>query len=128
MLVDHFIKKCKKTFNKNITGITLNVEEIFMEYPWPGNVRELEHTMEHAFIHCNQRTITHKHLPPCFMELINSKVESSEDLEIDQTQEIIQALKKTAGNKSKAAELLGVSRRNLYRKMKELNIDGIEFL
>src|SRR4030066_1967385 len=64
LLIDHFLKKFNKKFNKNILAISENVKKIFINYPWPGNIRELEHALEHAFILCSQPTITFGHLPP----------------------------------------------------------------
>jgi PAS domain S-box-containing protein len=122
LLVDHFIKNFNKKFNKEISTVSSDVQKIFMDYPWPGNVRELEHTLEHAFILCRQPTITVEHLPS---ELINF---SLNDLSLqnngnaDNPQVIIEALEKTSWNKTKAAQLLGISRRSIYRKIKEFNI------
>ena len=65
-LIDHFVKKFNESINKNISGISTDVQKVFMDYSWPGNVRELEHALEHAFILCHQKTITLKHLPPVF--------------------------------------------------------------
>jgi transcriptional regulator of acetoin/glycerol metabolism len=93
-----------------------------MEYPWPGNIRELEHTMEHAFILCRQKTITVNHLPSVFKEFIGFKTFTLEDVKVDEPHAIVQALNKTAWNKAGAARLLGISRRTIYRKMKEYKI------
>jgi DNA-binding NtrC family response regulator len=64
LLIEHFIKKFSKKFNREIIAVTDDVRKIFMNYPWPGNVRELEHALEHAFIICRQPTAAIDHLPP----------------------------------------------------------------
>ncbi len=122
LLVDHFMDKFNKKLNKEIEGITADVQETLIDYSWPGNVRELEHTMEHAFILCRHKTITLDHLPPDLGDLIEIKASSSGDLNDRERMEIIQALEKSKWNKTEAAPLLGMSRRNLYRKIKEYNI------
>lgn len=122
LLVEHFISVFNKKFNKKISSITPDVQKIFLDYPWPGNVRELEHTLEHAFILCKQTVISVKHLPP---ELINHDVKTDfchNDRKLDDPDTIIDALEKSSWNKTKAAQLLGISRRSIYRKIKEFNI------
>ena len=112
-----FFLNINKKFNKNIAGVSANVQKMFMDYPWPGNVRELEHTLEHAFVLCSQPIITFDCLPSDFKEGAGSFEER-----VDSAEEIIQALEKTLWNKAKAARVLGVSRRTLYRKIKDYNI------
>ena len=93
-----------------------------MEYSWPGNVRELEHTVEHGFILCKQSAITPEHLPFEFKTIVIQPSISHNNGEIDDPQIILQALERTDWNKVKAAQLLGISRRTIYRKIKEHNI------
>ncbi len=121
-LIEHFIKKFNNKFNKKIKTISADVEKLFMEYPWPGNVRELEHTIEHGFILCKQSAITPEHLPFELKTIAIQPSISHNNGEIDDPQIIIQALERTDWNKAKAAQLLGISRRTIYRKIKEYNI------
>ena len=122
LLVNYFIKKFNSKFNKSIVSVSTDVEKIFMEYPWPGNIRELEHALEHAFILCRQTAITIDHLPP---ELQTFEVDDSSlpgNGDVDDPKMILEALEKSAWNKTKAASLLGISRRSIYRKIKEHSI------
>ena len=121
-LIDHFVKKFSKKLNKNILGISTEVQRMFMEYNWPGNIREMEHALEHAFILCHQKTITIEHLPPIFGKFFDTKIAFLKDKGADEKQTILEALEKTAWNKTMASKLLGISRRNIYRKLKEHNI------
>lgn len=121
-LIEHFIKKFNNKFNKKIKMVSADVEKLFMEYSWPGNVRELEHTVEHGFILCKQSAITPEHLPFEFKTIVIQPSISHNNGEIDDPQIILQALERTDWNKVKAAQLLGVSRRTIYRKIKEYNI------
>ena len=122
-LVEHFVKKFNKKINKNVLGISTDVQKVFMDYSWPGNVREMEHALEHAFILCHQKAITLKHLPPVFESFLAAKTNLFKNIGVDEKQAIVQALEKTAGNKTMAAKLLGISRRNIYRKIKDYKIE-----
>lgn len=122
LLVGHFLQKFNNKFTKNIEGISGDVQMIFMDYPWAGNVRELEHTLEHAFILCHQNTITLNHLPIDLCNLVRKNPLYLEGLEDNGRQAILEALEKTAWNKSRAARLLGISRRTIYRKIEEYKI------
>jgi transcriptional regulator with PAS, ATPase and Fis domain len=121
-LIDHFVNKFNKKINKNINSISTDVKRMFMNYSWPGNIRELEHALEHAFILCHQKTITLKHLPPVFEKFFVTKADQFKNMGDDEKKSIIQALEKTAGNKTMAARLLGISRRSIYRKIKDYKI------
>jgi transcriptional regulator with PAS, ATPase and Fis domain len=122
-LIGYFVKKFNKKINKNILSISSDVQKVFMDYSWPGNVRELEHALEHAFILCHQKTITLKHLPPVFENFSAAKTHFLKNMGVDEKQVIVQALEKSAGNKTMAARLLGISRRNIYRKIKDFKIE-----
>ncbi|MBI4688421.1 MAG: sigma 54-interacting transcriptional regulator [Nitrospirae bacterium] len=122
LLVEHFINKFNRGFNKDIKGVSDDVQKIFMEYPWPGNVRELEHALEHAFILCRQPVITIDHLPKEFKLFVKGKEDLPAEEESTEIEKIRQVLKKTSGNKAEAARLLGVSRRTLYRKIEDYKI------
>ncbi|BCA80714.1 sigma-54 dependent transcriptional regulator [Desulfuromonas sp. AOP6] len=122
MLVDFFIQRFNGRFQRDIRGISDEVMRFFMSYEWPGNVRELEHVMEHAFILCPGAHILAEHLPPDLNTHIpgaRSRHLREDENEVDT---IRQALEKCGWNKAKAARLLGISRRTIYRKMEELDI------
>ena len=121
LLTDHFLGKFNKKFNRNITGISADVQKIFMEYRWPGNVRELEHSLEHAFILCRQNIITVDYLPGNIRSIAASGVHRARGKR-DEKGEILSALEKTGGNKAKAARLLGIDRKTLYRKIERLRL------
>jgi two-component system, NtrC family, response regulator HydG len=122
LLVNHFLNKFNKELNKEIVGISSDVQKAFMDYSWPGNVRELEHTLEHASILSRHKIITLNHLPSVFKEFHGTGFISLGDQRPDEIKSILQALEKTAWNKTKAASLLGMSRRSLYRKIEEYRI------
>lgn len=122
LLVNHFFHKFNKKLNKEISDISPHVQKIFMEYSWPGNVRELEHSLEHAFILCQESTITIDHLPQALKGFAATRPASSDDVKTDEPQAILQALEKASWSRVKAARLLGMSRSTFYRKIEEYKI------
>lgn len=122
LLVDYFIQKFNDKFSKQVTAISEDVKALFMNYSWPGNIRELEHTMEHAFVVTRQDTITVDYLPKSFTDHPEKNLSFSLDKGSDGPDAIAEALKRAGGNKSKAARLLGVNVRTIYRKIEKYNI------
>ena len=122
LLVDYFMKKFNKKLSKEIVAVSSDVQKILMDHAWPGNIRELEHTLEHAFILCRRNTITVDDLPIDFKDLVGKKDPFAKTREADEPGAILQALEKTAWNKAKAARLLGISRRTIYRKIEEYKL------
>jgi transcriptional regulator of acetoin/glycerol metabolism len=106
-----------------------------MNYPWPGNVRELEHVMEHAFVLCHGPVITLEHLPLEIRDDVTTggveksvriSVQESQPQEPSGSQEVLNALNKAHWNKTKAARLLGISRRTVHRKINRYQLSNEE--
>jgi transcriptional regulator with PAS, ATPase and Fis domain len=116
------LKKFNNKFGRTVNSVSEDVQKIFMEYPWQGNVRELEHAMEHAFILCHGRILTADQLPSNFRDFFRDKSVPEKKTTLGGPEAILEALKKSAGNKALAARLLGISRRTLYRKLEEYEI------
>lgn len=111
LLIKHFVAKYNKEMDKNILGPAQDSIAALMDYHWPGNIRELENAIEHAFVHAQGLYLT---LPDFPMEL-HYAGKKGQEKEIEQ---IRNALKKTRGNKTAAANLLGIGRATLWRKLK----------
>lgn len=122
LLVEHFIKRFNQKLKKNINNVSDDVYRVFMNYEWPGNIRELENAIEHSFVVCNKTVITVENLPN---ELREIKTTPSVDERSSEYNTILQALEKTHWNKTNAANLLGISRRTIYNKIKEHNISPV---
>jgi len=122
MLVEHFLALFNQKFNKKIKDISTDIWKMFSSYRWPGNVRELENTLEHAFICCHEGAITANQLPLEFHQLQSSATGAVPITGEEEAETIRQTLRKARWNKSKAAELLGISRRTIYRKMQKYGI------
>ena len=124
-LVDHFITKYNKKLGRNVKGLGKEASNKIMEYPWYGNVRELENTIERSMIMTDTDIIEDIDLPDV-QNKRNLPIDTwVEELSLDEAKGRIEkayiedALEKTNGNRTKAAELLGISRRNLLYKLKE---------
>ncbi len=124
LLVQHFCHLFSQKMNKKIFGVSQEVMNLFMAYSWPGNVRELKHAIEHGCVLCPCGKIDIEHLPMELIEIDNEwHFSKSSELHNELTKENIeQVLIETDGNKSKAASMLGVHRKTLYRKMGKLGI------
>ncbi len=122
LLVEHFCSKFNTKFNKDVRGVSDQVMRLFVNYTWPGNVRELENVLERGFILCHNDTITTDHISLQLKDAVAID-ENGEALECAATREqILDALEKTKWNRTKAAQLLGISRRTFYRKLKDFNL------
>ncbi|AOT69201.1 sigma-54 interaction domain-containing protein [Geosporobacter ferrireducens] len=141
LLTNYFISIYNHKFNKAVTTVSKKVAELFYTYDWPGNVRELQHIIEAAMNITNTNTIHIDHLPIYITEkynhlqeplledfLISPKSEESilplnEAIEAIEVSMIKKALKKSAGNMSKASKLLKVSRQTLQYKIDKYGLD-----
>ncbi len=117
LLVNHFCHLFNERFNKNIGGVSSEVLSKFMRYSWPGNVRELEHVMEHGFVLCRGDIISLEHLPCEIKDYESFGKIQPESHDKNSTQQLLDALVKSHWNKTKAARLLGINRRTIYRKI-----------
>lgn len=119
LLADYFLKRYAHKYKKNIQGLTRETKQKLMKYGWPGNVRELQHAIERAVILAQYSWLR----PDDFM--LTPQVEKKNgldeilNLEELELQAIKRALKRCSGNVSSAAELLGITRYALYRKMEK---------
>ncbi len=120
LLADFFLKQFSCREKKKLS-FSKEVLDIFEKFRWPGNVRQLKNIIERAVVLARGREITTKELPP---EIVNTqydekakKISSLKDLEL---LAIKDTLIKCNGNKSKAARMLGISRKTLYKRLNEL--------
>jgi DNA-binding NtrC family response regulator len=113
-----------------VTDLARDVEDLFMEYPWSGNVRELRNVLERAVILAGEGAIQRSHLPPGFAGLPNRLVETAGSettlrpgvtVEEAEKQLILMTIRHTGGNRARAAELLGLSVKTLFNKLRAYN-------
>ena len=132
LLANHFLNKFKRTLSKNLKGFTKATSKILLQHDWPGNVRELENAIERgATLAEPQKTLIDADLLP--EEMVAGR-EVGSNLEIPaannlpqavkelERQMIVDALSKFNGNRSKAADSLGLSRRGLLNKIERYHL------
>jgi len=120
LLVNHFVKEYCKKYRKELKKVTGNTMKKLQKYHWPGNIRELQHALERAIIMSEENTLQ----PSDFLFLVqkseSNDVDFSEfDLETVEKMMIQKAISKHAGNISKAAKSLGLTRASLYRRLEK---------
>jgi len=121
MLIDHFLNNAAQKHGKNIKRITEEAKNCLIKYDWPGNIRELRNVIERLVIICQSDIITPNCLPENIMDsrpkesFITIPIGTS--LKIVEKNLIIKTLSAVDNNKSKAAHLLGLSRKALYNKL-----------
>ena len=124
LLATHFLEIYKKRSNKNITGMTKKALVWLRRYDWPGNVRELENAMERAVIIAQGRMVDIDDLPHAVRGAeTNRTIEIEVGTSIDEVEKrmILQTLAYTRGDRSRAAQILGIGRKTLYRKLQQYN-------
>jgi DNA-binding NtrC family response regulator len=120
----HYLRHFSEKNQKRITGFESDVLPVLSMYDWPGNVRELENTIERAVILCPFEAINVESLSRKFMDLATRTRESIDEMTLPELEKKVigQALEKAAWNQSKAAALLGISRKQLRTKMKNFDL------
>ncbi len=142
LIIQHFISIHAEKTGKNILGFTPEAMRGMISYPWPGNIRELKNAVEYAFVLAKGKSIRPDHLPE---KVLNHRAALSLPLEdravlqedrafesippgraviVKQSarDELINALKQTDGNQTKAAKIMGVSRITVWKRMKKYNV------
>ena len=127
LLAGHFVGEFTHAYGRKPKELTPEAYEVLSAYAWPGNVRELRNLMERIVIMNPQSRIDVRHIPLQGVrktaakgpELSGSLQEVRESAEREY---ILKKMEESAGNVTRAADLLGLERSNLYRKMKALGI------
>ena len=119
LLAEHFLHVFAHKYKKEIRSMNREAKQKLMRYPWPGNVRELQHAMERAVIMSNASQLKPADFllrPQTDKTAVEDEVFNLKDLERDA---IDRAMKRCDGNANQAAELLGITRYSLYRKLEK---------
>lgn len=124
VFADYFLEKANQQLNKEIIGFSPDVVKIFQNYSWPGNLRELQNCVKRATLLTRGDYIESDVLPAEFFQIQKQQNSASTfSLSENERETIIHALSKAQNNKSEAAKLLKITRKTLYNKLKQYNID-----
>ncbi len=122
-MAGNFLNEFAQENDKPVTGFTTEAIDLLLAYSWPGNVRELRAAIEHAVVLCKGERISPPDLPAALRntspQLSPPSNSPQQGLTVKEAEKqlIIRALHETGGNRSEAARKLGMSRRNLHRKI-----------
>lgn len=122
LLVQHFLEKYSRAFDKKIDGLAPETMESLSNYSFPGNVRELENLIERAVALTDDSVLQIQDLPASFQRVSRGRSESWPSLEEKEREYIQQVLIQTDYKKGLAAEILKIPRTTLWRKMKRLGL------
>jgi DNA-binding NtrC family response regulator len=128
VLCRHFLRKFSDAQGKNVSEISDDVLDLLADYEFPGNIRELENIMEHSVAMADGASIELRHLPADFQQL-KLKIHSKRQrefltLEENEMEYIAWVLDQVDHKKTKAAEILGIDRVSLWRKLRRFNLDA----
>ncbi|QNL97078.1 sigma-54 dependent transcriptional regulator [Treponema sp. Marseille-Q4132] len=129
LLLNSFLKEYAKENGKNITGIDNRARALLYKYDWPGNIRELRNCIESAVVMCGGNEITPEDLPPTVSASIAAPsitIPVGTTLDDAEKAIICENLAANKGNKSKTADILGIGRKTLHRKLQEYGIGESE--
>ena len=127
-LVSSLLRDMNEKHSRQVTAVSEPVMTAFVAHAWPGNVRELRNTLERAVIVCEGGLIEPRHLPPGFGHLaLRTPVQDTNAVRlgvgttVDEAERllILKTLEATHNNKTRAAEILGISLKTLHNKLKE---------
>lgn len=121
-LVKYYIERYSDIHNKKIVGITDDVMRLIESYRWPGNIRELMNCIESSVVLTNGDEITVESIPDYLYQKLDSESNDNGMLGQLEQETILKVLNQTGGNKAKAAKVLGIGLRTLYRKIKDYSI------
>jgi DNA-binding NtrC family response regulator len=128
LLVDHFLQRYNREFNKSILGISGECVARLEGHSWPGNVRELKNVIQRAALMCNDDVLKPEHLPRSLQAAPRDPARVSftlgTSLEEVEREMVLQTLRYCDNNRSRAASMLGICRRALYNKLKRFGIGG----
>ncbi len=128
LLAHHFLRKYNKELTRNKKGISSEAMSAMMSYEWKGQVRELENVIERAVLLSDNDYLLLEDLPSAIREVDHSETVPVNTGKLDQAVQVFEKhhiqsmLKRTDGNKSEAARLLGIDPSTLYRKMERLGL------
>jgi two-component system response regulator HydG len=128
LLIDHFVAEFARTHGRPVRSVAPEARAALMRYAWPGNVRELRNVLESMVLLCGAETLTAADVPDSIREAAREPRRGGYELAGRTLEEVerdlIEAtLQLTGGNREKAAKLMGIGERTLYRRIKHYQME-----
>ncbi|MDN3722831.1 sigma-54 dependent transcriptional regulator [Aequorivita sp. SDUM287046] len=124
LFIEYFLAEANNSLGKDVIGLSKEVEEAFKNYSWPGNLRELKNVIKRSVLLTNSQFIPLEVIPREVILSENSKRSQMDfSRESNEKQLILNALKAADFNKTKAAKLLNITRKTLYNKIEQYQIE-----
>ena len=126
LFMHSFLREFNVANEKNIVGFDNKAKSLMLKYTWPGNIRELKSCVEHAVVMCNVEEIKEEDLPSSVRSVGNeTTISIPMGITMAEAEKIIiqENLAMNNGNKTKTADILGIGRKTLHRKLEEYNIE-----
>ena len=126
--IDFFIKESANEVGSKVSGITEEALQILTGYEWPGNIRQLRNCIRTMVVMCDRDKLDVSDIPieilkrPQLAGSVSGANLAGVSLSELEKKAIAETLEKTEGNREKAAKILGIGERTLYRKIKEYNL------
>ena len=129
LLIDHYLRELTRAYGKPVQALKPSVRKALYRYAWPGNVRELRNCIEHMIVATTDEVLGEDDLPEYMLEQAGAAGEepslaalAGQPLEEVEKRHIARTLELVDGNREKAAELLGIGERTLYRKIEKYGL------
>lgn len=122
LFADLFLRQANSELDRDIAGFDAKASEMLAAYSWPGNLRELKNVVKRAVLLARSRYITVADVAPSLSAATTQQVVQPLYDANDEQSRIVAALRSSGGNKSRAAQLLGIDRKTLYNKIDKYGI------
>jgi DNA-binding NtrC family response regulator len=129
LLAEHFRQEAAEEIGSDVSGVTEAAMQILVSYEWPGNIRQLKNAVRTMVVMCDRDRLDVQDIPPEISrrrQLTGGNASPSNlagvSLNDIEKKAIVDTLARTEGNREKAAKILGIGERTLYRKIKEYNL------
>ncbi|MHC4939018.1 MAG: sigma-54-dependent transcriptional regulator [Planctomycetota bacterium] len=124
LLCVHFLRSHARAAGRSVPELTARARRILEGYSWPGNVRELSHILERAVALCRGAVVDAEELPDHLAQPGPSPIPANQTLDEVEKAHILSILKSVNGNRGRAASILGIDRKTLYRKLLRFGVQS----
>ena len=128
LLIEHFIRQANEIHGAGVKGIAPDARRALMAFEWPGNIRQLRNVIENMVVLAADRTLTVENIPTEIQhrpdQIASAQLDGLAGISLEEAEKqlIRNTLKMVDGNRERAASILGIGERTLYRKIKDYGL------